>query len=168
MTRTSQVFSTFALRKTENMKRVLIVLTIAISIMACKNTNPDKKTDPAVLTAEEKEKAIKDSSSFTTIQWLDSTFKDLGQLKKDQTVELTYRFKNTGDKNLVIDNVSVQCGCTVVEKPERAFAPGEEGVIKTKYNGSGQGQIRKEIYVTANTYPSGSHTLAFGGEIINK
>ena len=166
MTLTSQVFSTFALRKTENMKRVLIVLTIAISIMACKNS--DKKTDPAVLTTEEKEKAITDSSSFTTIQWLDSTFKDLGKLNKDQTVELTYRFKNTGDKNLIIDNVSVQCGCTVVEKPERAFAPGEEGVIKTKYNGSGQGQIRKEIYVTANTSPSGSHTLAFGGEIINK
>ena len=166
MTSTSKVFSTFALRKTENMKRVLIVLIIAISIMACKNS--DKKTDPAVLTAEEKEKAIKDSSSFTTIQWLDSTFKDLGQLKKDQTVEITYRFKNIGDKNLVIDNVSAQCGCTIPEKPERAFAPGEEGVIKAKYNGSGQGQIRKEIYVTANTSPSGSHTLAFGGEIINK
>ncbi len=166
MTRTSQVFSTFALRKTENMKRVLIVLTIVLSIMACKNS--DKKTDPAVLTTEEKEKAKTDSSSFTTIQWLDSTYKDLGKIKQDQTVEITYRFKNTGDKNLIIDNVSAQCGCTIPEKPERAFAPGEEGVIKAKYNGSGHGQVRKEVYVTANTSPSGSHTLAFGGEIINK
>jgi hypothetical protein len=81
---------------------------------------------------------------------------------------VTYRFKNTGDKNLVFDNVSAQCGCTIPEKPERAFAPGEEGVIKAKYNGSGQGQVRKEVYVTANTRPSTAHTLSFGGEVTDK
>lgn len=120
------------------------------------------------MTAEEKEKAKTDSANFTTIEWLDSTYKDLGKIKKDQSVEISYRFKNIGTKNLIIGSVTAQCGCTIPEKPEMPFAPGEEGVIKAKFNGSGQGQIRKEIYVVANTTPSSSHTLAFGGEIIEK
>ncbi|MEO7922414.1 MAG: DUF1573 domain-containing protein [Chitinophagaceae bacterium] len=151
------------------MKKVLILLSVAAGVMACKGG--DKKagtettTTPPALSTEEKEKAKTDTANFTTLVWLDSTYKDLGKLKKDQTVEITYRFKNTGTHNLVIDNVSAQCGCTIPEKPEKAFAPGEEGEIKAKFNGSGSGHIRKEIYVTANTSPSNSHTLAFGGEI---
>lgn len=148
------------------MKNLFIFLTLAISIVACKSS--DKKTTPAQLTTEEKAKAISDTANFTTIEWLDSTYKDLGKLKADQTVEITYRFKNSGTKNLIIDNVSAQCGCTIAEKPEKAFAPGEEGLLKAKFNGSGKGQIRKEIYVTANTKPLNAFTLAFGGEIITQ
>lgn len=149
------------------MKKILFILTVAISFAACKSS--DKKASASTpLTAEEKEKAKTDSANFTTIEWLDSTYKDLGKIKKHQSVEISYRFKNTGTKNLIIDNVTAQCGCTIPEKPEKPIAPGEEGVIKAKYNGSGQGQIRKEIYVVANTTPSSSHTLAFGGEIIEK
>ena len=153
------------------MKKLLILLVLATSIIACKSSDK-KATGPAgpeqPLSAEDKQKAITDTLNFTTIEWLDSTYKDLGKIKQDQSVEITYRFKNTGDKNLVFDNVSAQCGCTIPEKPERAFAPGEEGVIKAKYNGSGHGQVRKEVYVTANTRPSTAHTLSFGGEIIDK
>ena len=29
------------------------------------------------------------------------------------------------------------CGCTVPEKPEKPFAPGEEGVIKAKFDSHG-------------------------------
>ena len=151
------------------MKKLLILLALGTSIIACKSS--DKKvaaTGTPTLTTEEKEKAKTDTANFTTIEWLDSMYKDLGNIKKDQTVEITYRFKNTGDKNLIFDNVSAQCGCTIPERPERAYAPGEEGEIKAKYNGSGQGHVRKEVYVTANTRPSNSHTLSFGGEIIDK
>lgn len=166
MTRTSQVFSTFALRKTENMKRVLIVLTIVISIMACKNS--DKKTDTGPLTVEEKEKAKTDTANFTTIEWIDSTSKNLGKLKKDQEIEITYRFRNSGTKNLIIENVTAACGCTIPEKPEKPFLPGEEGLIRAKFNGSGSGNISKTVNVFANTNPQKEHILTFSGEIINK
>jgi len=99
------------------MKNIFLIGAVMISLAACKSS--DKKTTPAQLTPEEKAKALTDTANFTTIQWLDSTYKDLGKLKADQTVEITYRFKNSGTKNLIIDNVSAQCGCTIPEKPEK-------------------------------------------------
>ncbi|MEO7394189.1 MAG: DUF1573 domain-containing protein [Chitinophagaceae bacterium] len=150
------------------MKKILIALVIAASFIACKSNDkkPDAAVNTAPLTQDEKDKVSNDTANFTTLQWLDSTTIDLGKLKKDQSLELTFRFKNSGNKNLIIENVSAQCGCTIPEKPEKPFAPGEEGVIKAKYNGSGHGIITKQIYVVANTNPVKDHTLTFRGEII--
>ncbi len=148
----------------KEMKKIFFALVILSGLIACKSN--DKKAVTGPLTQEEKTKAANDSANFTTIQWLDSTSTNLGKLKKDNSVEITYRFKNTGTKNLIIESVTAQCGCTIPEKPEQAFAPGEEGVIKAKYNGSGHGIITKQVYVTANTSPSKDHTLTFSGEII--
>jgi hypothetical protein len=146
------------------MKKIFFSLVILTGLIACK-TN-DKKAVAATLTQEEKNKAANDTANFTTIEWLDSTSSNLGKLKKDNSVEITYRFKNSGTKNLIIESVTAQCGCTIPEKPEQPFAPGEEGVIKAKFNGSGHGIITKQVYVTANTSPSKNHTLTFSGEII--
>lgn len=146
------------------MKKIFVTFLVAASLIACKGT--DKKAEQPTLTKELKEEALKDTANYTSIEWLDSTSTNLGKLKKDNTVEVSFRFKNTGTKNLVIEDVTAQCGCTIPEKPAKAFAPGEEGVIKAKYNGSGSGAITKQIYVTANTNPLKTHTLTFTGEVI--
>lgn len=140
----------------------MLVLSTAILLGACKNN--DKKTDePVPLSVEEKAKALADTVNYTSLQWLDAKEKDLGKLIHDQTIEFTYRFKNTGDKNLVFENVWAQCGCTIPEKIEKPVAPGEEGVIKAKYNGSGSGVINKAIYIKANIKPDANDTLHFTG-----
>lgn len=146
------------------MKKILIVLVAAASLIACKSS--DKKTTGAALSQEERNKALTDTANFTSIQWLDSTFKDLGKIKEGQVIEVTFRFKNSGSKNLIFSSVSASCGCTVPEKPERPYAPGEEGVIKAKFDSQGKphGAVRKEIFAMANTNP-GSHTLTFGVEL---
>ena len=141
------------------MKKLLFVICVA-GLFACQTA--DKKTG-AVLTQEEKDKAARDSANFTTIEWLDSTVKDLGQIKEGQVVEVSYRFKNTGDKPLVIAGVSASCGCTVPEKPEKPIAPGLEDVIKAKFDSKGRpkGENRKDVFVTANTKPQSSTQLSF-------
>lgn len=134
------------------MKKLYILLAVSAGLFACQTV--DKKATPE-LTAESREKATLDSANFTTIQWLDSTFIDLGKVKEGQVVEVSFRFKNSGTKNLVIANVSASCGCTVPEKPEKPYAPGEEGVIKAKFDSRGRpkGEARKTVYVDANTSP---------------
>ena len=141
------------------MKKVLIVLCVA-GLFACQTA--DEKTSLA-LTQEQKDKAATDSANFTTIEWLDSTVKDLGQIKEGQVVEVSYRFKNTGDKPLIIAGVSASCGCTVPEKPEKPIAPGQEEVIKAKFDSKGRpkGENRKDVFVTANTKPQSSTQLSF-------
>ena len=146
------------------------MLLAAAGMMACKDG--DKKTAGAETTKDSSTAQLTpvpvqaDSTNSTTIQWLDSTYLDLGKQKEGKEIELTFRFKNTGTHNLVIQNVTAQCGCTIPEKPQEPFAPGEEGVIKAKYNGSGHGETRKEVYVTANTSPSPAHTLTFRAELV--
>jgi len=144
------------------MKNLFIILAVITGLTACQTA--DKKATGS-LTQEEKEKIIKDSSSYTTIEWLDSTFRDLGKVKAGQVVEVSYRFKNTGTKQLVIADVSAQCGCTVPEKPEEPIAPGAEGVIKAKFDSKGRSGVnQKEVYVTSNTVEH-RQTLIFSVEI---
>ncbi len=147
------------------MKQTLIILAAILTLAACKST--DKKViPPGQMTKEDMAKAANDSANFTSIEWIDSSTRNLGNLKKDETIEISFRFKNSGDKNLVIEKVTAQCGCTIPEQPTQAYGPGEEGVIKAKFNGSGSGIISKQVYVTANTKPAKDHTLTFTGEII--
>jgi hypothetical protein len=146
------------------MKKVFFILAAVISLAACKTG--DKKTTTVNLTQEEIEKAKNDSANFTSILWIDSTTRDLGKLQKDQPIEITYRFKNSGTKVLVIEDVTAQCGCTIPEKPTQPFGPGEEGIIKAKFNGNASGTISKQVYVKANTNPTKDHILTFTGEMV--
>lgn len=159
------------------MKKVFFTLLIGAGLIACKSD--DKKATTQVVNQDSlaKQKIIDgmnannpapvaDPSTYTTIQWLDSTYIDLGKQKEGKEIEISFRFKNTGTKNLVIETVTAQCGCTIPEKPEQPFAPGEEGVIKAKFNGSGHDETRKQVYVKANISPDGADTLTFRAQLV--
>ena len=147
------------------MKRIFYFLIIASVLIACNTA--DEKSPGKILTEEEKKKAESDTTSFTTIAWLDSTSVKLGSVKKGEVVEVAFHFRNTGDKQLIITNVRAGCGCTVPEKPEKPYGPGEEGVIKAKFDSKNQhtGPHTKNVTVEANTRPNITHLLNFTVEI---
>ncbi|MBS1921426.1 MAG: DUF1573 domain-containing protein [Bacteroidetes bacterium] len=135
------------------MKKTGIFIAAIFIMAACHNA--DEKTGSSGLTLDQKEKVLKDTSNYTTLQWLDSTYSDLGKVKEGQVVEVAFHFKNTGTKNLVITDITAGCGCTIPEKPGKPYSPGQEGVIKAKFNSENRvGVNTKEIYVTANTKPN--------------
>lgn len=146
------------------MKRLVLIISAAAALVAC-NSNGENKTTTgdAPLTDSLKKEALKDSSNFTTISWVDSTYKNLGDVKKGQVVEIPFVVKNTGDKPLIISSVQPGCGCTVAEKPEKPVLPGKEEKIVAKFNSEGQseGTHTKTVVVTANTKPFTQHTLTF-------
>lgn len=156
------------------MKKAFIILIAGISLAACqtgdKKLSAEKEREQYLkdsIARGEAEKAIKDTANFTNIQWLDSTYIDLGKVKEGEQVDVAFRFKNSGTKNLVIADVTASCGCTIPEKPEKAFTPGEEGVIKARFDSRDKkGEVRKMVYVTANTAPN-PQELTFRVEITN-
>ncbi|RYF85853.1 MAG: DUF1573 domain-containing protein, partial [Chitinophagaceae bacterium] len=92
-----------------------------------------------------------DSANLTTIQWIDAETQDLGTITKGQIVELSWKFKNTGNKPLTIADVHAGCGCTTPDPPKEPIAPGAEGVIKAKFNSENfTGHVTKEVFVQAN------------------
>ena len=157
------------------MKKLFIVLAAGLSLAACTTSDKkpgDEKTKEALQKDStlyaEKMKVMADTANYTTLQWLDSTFTDMGKVKEGKQVEVSYRFKNTGDKPLVIASVTASCGCTVPEKPEEPIAPGAEGRIKAKFDSNGRkGTNDKHISVDANTKPSRSLELSFRVEVTN-
>jgi hypothetical protein len=142
------------------MKQFLFAAVLMAGLVACGNA--DKSAGGPVLTEEQKQKAVTDSSQFTTVEWLGGTFQDLGKVTDGQVVEVSFRFRNSGTNNLIIENVTAGCGCTVPEKPGRPYAPGEEGVIKAKFDSRGRkGNNDKYVTVKANTKPTMEHVLSF-------
>ncbi len=146
------------------MKKILIV--VVTGLMAACNQNDAKAPvarngDSATMSATPIT-PVTDSSKFTTIQWLDSIKQDLGTISEGQTPEITWRFKNTGDQPLIIENASASCGCTIAEKPEQPVMPGEESFIKAKFNSEGKaGPNTKQVFVTANTKGTKQQELQF-------
>jgi hypothetical protein len=147
------------------MKYNLIILAAALILASCGNN--DANTAATTNTTNDTSSVVSETTN-TTIEWVDSSYQDLGKVKEGQTVEVAYRFKNTGSSPLIVNNVAAGCGCTVVEKPQEPIAPGKESVIKAQFNSAGQsaGEHRKEVYVTANTAPNDKQTLSFRVEVI--
>lgn len=110
--------------------------------------------------------AMNDSASYTTIEWIDSTVQDLGKIKEGSVVEISWKFKNTGDKPLIVASVSAPCGCTIPDKPREPIAPGQEGVIKARFNSQNQGPMaHKSVTVQANTKGQSVHSLNFTAQV---
>jgi len=146
------------------MKKILFIIGIGLAIIGC--DQDDKKA------GSDKQKAgsgeITDSSGLTTIYWVDSTFQNLGKVNKGGVVEVSFRFRNTGDKPLVISNARPGCGCTVTDPPKEPIAPGAEETIRAKFDSKNQhaGSHTKNITVTANTKPDQTHILSFTIEVV--
>ena len=163
------------------MKKILIVLAATITIISCKEadkkadtatatttaptTNEAASTATATNTATAPQQNTVDPATLTKVQWLDSMNKDFGKITEGKILDVTFRFKNIGNKPLVISNVTASCGCTIPEIPKKPFAPGETGVIKASFNSSGkQGTQSKQVNVFANLDPAMT-TLSFHVEV---
>jgi hypothetical protein len=160
------------------MKKILIVLAAAITMASCKEadkkaeatttstaTTTSEATSTATSTATAPQQNTVDPATLTKVEWLDGMDKDFGKIEEGKTLDVSFRFKNVGDKPLVISNVSASCGCTIPETPKKPFAPGETGVIKASFNSSGkQGTQSKQVNVFANLDPAMT-TLSFHVEV---
>jgi hypothetical protein len=149
------------------MKYLFIILIAAVIASCNANDHSAHSTEDSAARAQRLDAAM-DSANVTQIQWLDSVEQKLGKVKEGEQVAVSWRFRNVGNKNLVIGNVSAGCGCTIPETPKEPIEPGNEGVIKAIFNSNNQtGSQHKNVMVMANTNPN-SHALSFSIEVDKK
>ncbi|GAA4470676.1 hypothetical protein GCM10023189_59770 [Nibrella saemangeumensis] len=80
---------------------------------------------------------------------------DFGTITEGDTVEHVFKFVNTGDIPLIINNITASCGCTMPEWPREPIAPGAESSIKVRFNSrSKRGEQYKTVSIFANTDPA--------------
>jgi len=143
--------------------RFLVICLLIFVFAGCSST--DKKTT-TIATAM---KPVTDSTKFTTIEWVDSMSRNFGKIAEGKKLDVSFRFKNTGNKPLVIEDVRPSCGCTVAEQPTEPVLPGQEGLIKASFNSEGRvGVNHKTLYVKANTKNTQTHQLRFDVEVEKK
>lgn len=151
------------------MKYVVLCLISSGLLFACTSNDASSGTATDSLDRTNQAASVSDSANFTTVQWLDSIHQDLGKIQEGGVLEVSWRFKNTGDKPLIISNASASCGCTVAEKPEAPITPGGEGLIKAKFDSKGRtGMQRKDVFVIANTTGNKDHQLSFSVDVQKK
>lgn len=88
------------------------------------------------------------------VEFDEPTF-DFGTVQSGEIVKHTYTFKNTGQGQLVIQNATASCGCTVPKFSRNPIPPGSKGEIIVEFNSENRsGSQSKTITVLANTTPS--------------
>lgn len=146
------------------MKRLIVLSALVVLLASCGNNDKKVATTDATTASTG---AAADAENLTTVQWLDSV-QNFGKVVDGEKVIITFHFKNTGTKPLIISNVQASCGCTVPSKPEEPIAPGAEGKITAEFNSEGRvGKATKNLTVQANI-KEGIANLLFEGDVLPK
>lgn len=136
-------------------KYFLFLLAAGLMLGACNTASDEKVSDEAIsnpLSAENEGKV--DAKSLPAISF-DKDLHDFGTIREGEKVTYSFRFKNTGKGDLIIQTASGSCGCTVPEIPEKPIKPGETGFIKVQFNSEGRVGIQeKQVTVVSNTIPN--------------
>ena len=75
---------------------------------------------------------------------------DYGSIVWKQPAVASFQITNSGNSNLVIENVHPDCGCTKVEWTKENIRPGDMGTIKVTYDAELLGHFVKQLQVTTN------------------
>jgi uncharacterized low-complexity protein len=154
-----------------------LALVSVLSFTACNNgasTDTDKTketvtstTDPkstpgtggesssvSATNASDPQKPTTSPETATTMSF-EKEMHDFGSVKEGDKVTHVFKFKNTGDKPLIISDAKGSCGCTVPSYPKEPIAPGKSGEIKVEFNSAGKkGSETKYVTLNANTIPA--------------
>lgn len=163
------------------MKRVFLPLCLALIFAACKEehnseiTAQDGEVVSTVSANDQSERALQEElkdiqeaenrrldelKQSSTSLTFDKLRHDFGNVLPDTDNTTLFTVTNTGDKPLIIQDVSASCGCTTPKKPDAPIPPGKTDVIEVTFHPKpGQvNEIVKTVTVTANTVEK-IHTL---------
>jgi hypothetical protein len=151
------------------MRKTLYIALSAVLLFACtkKVSTTDEKWTKDSLAFAKVRNYITDPANGTTIRWIDAKYKEVYTVKEGESIDISWRFKNTGNKPLIIANTETSCGCTVVERTKKTVAPGSEGIIKVKFNSKNlQGWQRKDVSVLMNNKGNLVQILSFAVNVM--
>ncbi|MDA0837423.1 MAG: DUF1573 domain-containing protein [Planctomycetota bacterium] len=92
---------------------------------------------------------------------------NFGEVLAGKSVVHEFKFKNTGDADLVIQEVTTSCGCTAALASEGTIKPGMSGVIKASFDTAGRRSFQtKTVTVKSNDPDHLSMSLKIEGRVV--
>ncbi len=79
--------------------------------------------------------------------------RDLGTIEYGDSIMHTFRYKNIGTVDFVIEQYTVGCGCTQMSEPKKRIVPGETGELTLQFNSKekdGPGDYTSDALLVGN------------------
>ncbi|PWV48984.1 DUF1573 domain-containing protein [Chitinophaga sp. S165] len=131
------------------MKKIFFYLIAGSLLAGACNSNAGKTGGQETATT-----AASDTATGTPVISFDEMVHNFGNITEGEKVEYSFKFTNTGDRDLLITDATSSCGCTVPEWPKEPIKPGKSSYMKVVFNSAGkEGYTEKEIVIRANTKP---------------
>jgi hypothetical protein len=149
--------------------KLILLIVVTVLATACKDKEAEKKiaalearvadlegkrNTPALSQSPQPvQPEVKPEGPLPVIQF-ETTDHDFGTITEGQKVTYTYKFKNTGDAPLIVQEAKGSCGCTASDWTKAPIPVGGEGYVKAEFDSNGKPNIQnKTVTVTANTWP---------------
>lgn len=130
------------------MKTLLCLVTCGtLFLAACNNQAATEKVPSATQPAT----GANSDPGKTPVMTFEEKVHNFGDIAQGEKVEYSFKFTNTGTKELLIEDAVSSCGCTVPEWPKSPLKPGESGYMKVIFDSHGKsGYTEKEISIKTN------------------
>ena len=93
---------------------------------------------------------------------------NFGSVTEGSVVKHTFKFRNTGNKPLLISDIMTTCGCTVPTWNKSPIQPGGTDVVSVSFNTDGKiNEQNKKITVISNTFPAQNDVVLRGAVMKN-
>ena len=117
------------------------------------NTTSPITSTPPIPSLQNNPVQLSETRAKTQMRFIETSY-NFGEVNQDSKNTKTFKFTNTGNEPLIIENAKGSCGCTVPTYPKEPIKPGETGEIEVVYNpGKQKGAQNKTVSITANTSP---------------
>ena len=136
------------------MKQLLFTFTITsilLFLSSCGNSEKPISTD--VVNNPKSASSTKEGS--VPMLTFDKNEHDFGIAMQGERLSYSFKFTNTGKKDLIISQTSASCGCTVADFPQTPIHPNGKGHVTIVFDTKGlKGLQTKSVVVYANTNPN--------------
>lgn len=150
------------------MFKILFIPVSLLLIVSCStDTINDMPNEGITVDLIQNPKTLRDGKKVEMpIMKFKSKHHTFGELVQGEKVKHTFKFTNTGNTPLIINNAKATCGCTVPSWPKEPILPNEKGAIEVVFNSEGKmGAFNKTITINANTMPN-TNKISISGNII--
>ncbi len=133
----------------------LFLLMFVVVFFSCSSNNTNKKITSDIISNPVTASDESYSDENMPVIKFETTTHDFGLILQGEKVSYTFKFKNTGNKDLIIKEVSTSCGCTVPKYSSKPIEPGKSGEVEVIFDSSNRtGKQYKTVTVWSNCQPS--------------
>lgn len=91
---------------------------------------------------------------------------NFGFAHEGDIVTMQFEFENNGTAPLVISDYKVECGCTVMKKPEKPIMPGEKSSLVVTFDTHNKYDRQDRTVEVISNGLNGPQTIRFKGVVL--